>query len=192
MDSLYMSLEDIYKKFPAYEQFYPLSPLYNQLRDYLITNIKDANYVVRASNFAHVSTLKKNESLDLFLLLSKYGIFIKNYELFCDECDEIIVTENLTDYLYCSCGTKLVYDTNSIDEIFNNLHYLFEISPEYIQAIQETLAPQRFRSTSNDNIIDFDAVQKKNPTSFPNEGIKQETRHLHQVLLEGLKEEDMC
>jgi len=185
-----MSLEDIYKKQPLYEQFYPLAPLYNQLRDYLITNIKDANYVIRASSFAHVYTLKKNEALDLFLLLSEYGILIKNYELFCDECDKVIVTEDLTDYLYCSCGDKLVYDINNIDEIFNNLHYLFEISPEYVQAIQEALAPQRFRPTSNDNdnIIDFNTAQKKNLPPFPNEGLKNEYNILVQILENGIRE----
>lgn len=189
MNLLYSSLKSIYNEYPKYRKFYPLEPLNYSLRQYLIQNIKDANFIIRPADYADKSTLNYQETLDIFLLLSKYGVFIKNYEIICDECDEPIVTNNINDIFYCSNGHKLIKTNNNIKDIFNNLSYLFEISPKLIAEIKDINTPLPFRNASKDNDADLEPISSSisvKPQDSDFEGIKGEFNHLHKILDIGI------
>lgn len=186
MNLLYSSLKSIYKEYPKYENFYPLEPLNYSLRQYLIKNIKDANFIIRPAHYADSSTLNYQETLDMFLLLSEYGVLIKNYEAICDECDEPLVTNNIQDILYCSCGHKLITLDNNIKDIFNNLNYLFEISPKMIAEIKEINTPLPFRDAPETNCVNLTSPSTIKPQDSDFEGFNREFNHLHKVLDIGI------
>lgn len=132
MDLLYTSLKNIFSDYPKYNDFYSFEAFHYSLRNYLIQNIEDANFIIRPSDFAYSSKLNFKEALDILLLLSDYNAFIKNYEFTCDDCDNEIVTVKVDEIFYCSCGRKKTIDISSSDTVFDNVHHLFEITETVI------------------------------------------------------------
>lgn len=192
MSLLYTNLESIYNNNNYYQRYHPLEPLKVMLRDYLTQNVKLGNLTIDPMDFAFRYHLNAQMSLDLFLILSEYGLLIKEYFLTCDECGEPSIElelDNFTICMNCNCRLLNLNITNKID-IFNNIKYVFEINEELLLEIRKDIKvlpsssfkiPEEEDRTTQLNVKTI--LENLTPSL---EGIKHERDYLQEKLIEGM------
>lgn len=138
---LYSSLKSIYEDNTQFNYFYPIDPFYNLLRDFLLENIKSANFTIDSQNLSYKYHLDSMKVLEIFLALSEYGILNKEYFFTCDECETSIIEEDLDNIFECVVCKSKVFNLSRPNgfEIFNNIRYVFSITEDIICELNKDL-----------------------------------------------------
>lgn len=137
MSLLHTNLISIYDNHTSYNSFFPRESLYLTLREYFIKNIKDNNFIIDPLDYSYRYSLDPIRSLDLFLLLSQYGILNKLYYLKCDDCATPSIEPQIENFYECiDCKTRLLGLSHpNAHQVINNIKYVFEISDEMVNEI---------------------------------------------------------
>lgn len=159
-----MNLKSIYETENSLKTFMQLEPLHFYLRTFFLDSIRSRDTLIDPFDFSYKYNLDTLKSLNLFLILAKHGLLIKFYNLECDECGETTIEDSIDKFYECiNCKSLLLnLKEPNTDNLFSNISYLFKLSDEILDELQQDLKVQPSLSSEpyNDKEGDATTVQK--------------------------------
>lgn len=175
MTTLYQKLTDTFLKNPNYNYYSSVDELYPILRKFLLDSIRQGDSYINPMDFSYDYAINPNFSKDVFLELSKDINFLyKYYNVYCEECGEYTITNDLYDVIQCvHCQYEVEDMYEESKKKLEKLQYLFRISPSLTQELKNNL-----------KVLPSSFVIKKE------EGKKEENIFNPEIALHNLKEEE--
>ncbi|MFJ3386877.1 hypothetical protein [Lysinibacillus sp. Ag94] len=203
MSFFYTNLSSIYESEDSLKLLMPFESLHFHLRDFFLNNVKKKATVIDPLDFSFRYKIDTLKTINLFLTLSNYGLLKKLYQLECDECGEITFEDSIEKFYECFvCKHPLLnLSEPSVNNLFNNISYTFEICKELQEELHLDLkAPPSLSSNKlcDDKGGDMATIQSSYGVSdvlkHPEDGLSSITseifiikQQIDNLLAEGIK-----